>query len=438
MKKMCLNEFTTLLVGLHEEYENTLQNIVYFISFTDFLTNIANISIKNSYCKPCINQQDSSYLDAVNLRHPIIEKIHDQVQYVANDVKLGTDNLNGMLLYGVNAVGKSSLMKSIGISIIMAQCGFYVAASKFTYSPYNYLFTRISNNDNIFKGQSSFAVEMSELRVILKRANNKSLILGDELCSGTETVSAISIVAAGILTLSNINSSFIFATHLHKLSNLEEINDCKNIKHFHMKTVFDPKTKTLIYNRKLQDGSGDSIYGLEVAKGMDLDPEFINTANNIRKKLMKIDNYGIDRKTSNYNSKIIIDKCSICKKKTNEIHHINEQNLANKNQIIDNFHKNSLFNLVQLCHDCHYKVHHGDIEIVGYKDTSDGIKLDYIINEDKINTLRRKYNNEQIAIIKDIYSKTNKFSLTQKKLKIEHEYNISIETLKKIINNNYF
>ena len=80
-----------------------------------------------------------------------------------------------MLLYGVNAVGKSSTMKSVGISIIMAQAGMYVPASEFYYYPYKYIFTRISGNDNIFKGQSTFAVEMSELRAILKRTNKNSL-----------------------------------------------------------------------------------------------------------------------------------------------------------------------------------------------------------------------------------------------------------------------
>ena len=76
-------------------------------------------------------------------------------------------------MYGCNAVGKSSLMKAIGINIIMAQAGMFVPCSSFKYSPFDYIFTRINNNDNLFKGLSSFAVEMSELRNILKRSNNK-------------------------------------------------------------------------------------------------------------------------------------------------------------------------------------------------------------------------------------------------------------------------
>ena len=94
----------------------------------------------------------------------------------------------------------------------MAQAGMYVAASEFKFHPYNYIFSRIHNNDNIFKGESSFAVEMSELRSILKRSNDKSIVLGDELCSGTESVSAQSIFASSVVKLSERKTNFIFAT----------------------------------------------------------------------------------------------------------------------------------------------------------------------------------------------------------------------------------
>ena len=97
-------------------------------------------------------------------------------QALDTDVSLSED---GILLFGTNACGKSTLMKSIGLTLIMAQAGFYVPCSNFKYSPYKQIFTRILNNDNIFKRQSSFAVEMSELRGILKRADKNSLVLGD-------------------------------------------------------------------------------------------------------------------------------------------------------------------------------------------------------------------------------------------------------------------
>ena len=102
---------------------------------------------------------EKSYINFEEIRHPIIERIQTDVNYVTNDIELGNDKY-GLLLFGTNASGKSSLMKAIGLNVIMAQAGFYVAAKKFTYKPYSSLFTRINNNDNIFKGESSFAVEM--------------------------------------------------------------------------------------------------------------------------------------------------------------------------------------------------------------------------------------------------------------------------------------
>ena len=369
MMKLCLEEFSTLLADYYNKYSDTLITITSFIGNLDFLCNIAYVSKTNGYYKPEIDARDFSYFNAKDLRHPIIEILHDKVKYVPNDVKLGIDEHNGMLLYGVNAVGKSSLMKSIGIAIIMAQSGFYVPAKSLVYSPYKQLFTRISNNDNIFKGQSTFAVEMSELRSILKRTDHYSLVLGDELCSGTETTSGLSIVTAGVLRLSSKNSSFIFATHLHKLSEMEEILECKTVHNYHMETTYDPSTQKLTYDRKLKPGSGNAIYGLEVAKAMDLDDDFIKTADKIRKKIMGIDEVIVNSKGNPYNSKIILDSCTICKKATEEIHHIEEQHLANSEGMINHYHKNKLFNLVQLCYDCHQSVHNGNLKIDGYVDT---------------------------------------------------------------------
>ena len=131
MMKLCLQQFSILLSEYYNEYSDTLISITKFIGFIDFLCNITYVSKMNGYCKPEIDSRDHSYINAEALRHPIIEIIHDKVKYIPNDVKLGIENQNGILLYGVNAVGKSSLMKSVGIAIIMAQTGFYVPSSKF-------------------------------------------------------------------------------------------------------------------------------------------------------------------------------------------------------------------------------------------------------------------------------------------------------------------
>ena len=159
-----------MLQTYHNQYKDVLNNICTFVGKIDYYCCIAKVSKNNCYVRPEIVESKTSFIEASDMRHPIIEKIREEIKYVPNDVVLGKNEQNGILLYGVNAVGKSSYMKSIGISIIMAQSGFCFCR-KFKFDPYKYLFTRISNNDNIFKGQSTFAVEMGEIRSIIKRTN---------------------------------------------------------------------------------------------------------------------------------------------------------------------------------------------------------------------------------------------------------------------------
>jgi DNA mismatch repair protein MutS len=105
------------------------------------------------------------------------------------------------LLYGMNASGKSSYMKSVGLAIVMSQMGCWVPCESFTHVPITKLFTRISGNDDYMRGKSSFALEIEEFNMILKEADSRSIVLGDELCRGTEHVSGTAIVGSGIRTL---------------------------------------------------------------------------------------------------------------------------------------------------------------------------------------------------------------------------------------------
>ncbi len=433
--------FNNLILEYSTKYDATLTKITNFVAYIDFLISAAQIATENGYSKPKINiDSEQSYIKACDLRHPIIEKINNQIQYVANDIHLGIDGQNGILLFGLNCVGKSTMMKSVGLATIMAQCGLYVPAKSFEYSPYKYLFTRISSNDNLFKGQSTFAVEMSELRAILKRTNKNALVLGDELCSGTETTSALAIVTAGVMRLCQKNSSFIFTTHLHKLAEMDEIKSCSTVNSFHMETLYDESTKKLIYNRKLQPGNGSAIYGLEVARAMDLDDEFIGIANNVRKRIMGISDQLVGNKTSQFNANVIINCCSICKSKTEEVHHINEQQFANQNGMIDYFHKNNLFNLVQLCHKCHNDVHNGKLIIDGYVQTSNGVELQHKYSESKsseIKANKKKYTKSDIDLIKNKYTTHKAYSLVKKDVETNHKMKISIATIKQIVLGEY-
>ena len=322
----------------------------------------ASIAQKYNYCKPNIVKSEKSFVNAQKLRHCLIERFQSNELYVTNDIVVGDGNTDGILLYGTNAVGKTTIIRALGISIIMAQAGLYVPCSEFNFMPYKYIFTRIIGNDNIFKGLSTFAVEMSELRTILRLSDENSLILGDELCSGTETQSAISIFVSGIQKLHKCRSSFIFATHLHEIVDYEEISQCDNLKLKHMTVIYDREKDTLIYDRKLKDGPGNNTYGLEVCKSLNLPQDFLDNAYEIRAKYFPENKSLLSLKTSRYNSKKIVGFCEKCKKNmATEVHHLLHQSQSNNDGFIthdDNvFHKNNLANLMTLCDDCHTLEH---------------------------------------------------------------------------------
>ena len=342
---------------LHSRMNISYDSIIYTIRHLDVLNTKSETAIKYNYSKPTIDEGCSkSYFKANGIRHVLIERLDKDETYVTNDICLGEEN-QGMLLYGTNAVGKTSLIKAIGISIIMAQSGMFVPCSSFTYHPYEYLFTRIIGNDNLFKGLSTFAVEMSELRVILQQCNDKSLILGDELCSGTEIDSALSIFVAGLETMYAKQSTFIFATHFHSIQSFDEINHMPLLTMKHLAVKYNHELKQLVYDRKLQDGPGDSVYGLEVCKSLNLPDSFLSRAYEIRNKYNVTTTSVLSLPTTKYNKDKIRGMCEFCKKYIGtETHHLKYQ----KNAIHDHIggvHKDHVANLASICEACHVHIH---------------------------------------------------------------------------------
>jgi DNA mismatch repair protein MutS len=350
-----------------KECQESFQTIVSFITDVDLIQNQAYIARKYKYCKPTVDvgkvrgEEEGSYVDAKDIRHCLIERINEDELYVTNDISLGL-NERGLLLYGTNAVGKTSMIRALGICIIMAQAGLYVPCSAFTYRPYTNIMTRILGNDNLFKGMSTFAVEMSELRVILKCADQNSLILGDELCSGTEIDSAISIFVAGLQKLHALKSCFIFATHMHEIVDYEEIAQMNKLCTKHMAVTYDRARDMLIYDRKLRDGAGPSMYGLEVCKSLHLPDDFLKMANAIRLKYRDKNRAGdLSFKPSHFNAHKVKGLCELCKKEMGEeVHHLQHQKEADANDYIQHFHKNHRANLLTVCESCHLKMHESD------------------------------------------------------------------------------
>ncbi len=404
--------FKEKISEFEKKFAFLLEELVQFIAEVDLTVSNIKTAKKYNYVCPKIvkTKDDENFIELIDLRHPIIEANEEQGIYVPNDIILGelslaskeyknnviiknsnpinmnNNKMHGVLLYGINSSGKSSLMKAIGIAVILAQAGFYVPAKSMRFSIFDAVYTRISGADNIAKGLSSFAVEMLELKNIFNRATKKSLILGDEISHSTETMSGLSIVASSILKLSKLESIFVFATHLHQLPEIEDIEKLKNIIALHLSVMYNTDDDKLIFDRKLAYGSGSSMYGLEYAKSLHMDKEFLSVANDIRKKLT--DDYdSIERlsmrKTSKYNKNVYASSCVICGRACDDVHHIKEQARANKDGFIEHINANHKYNLIPLCKEHHKQVHDGTINVNGFVSTSKGLELHYTNSEMK-------------------------------------------------------
>jgi len=368
--------FTELLRTLENNWYDRIEQWIQWTIRLDVLQNKSFVAQKYGYCRPQIQPEDKSFVTAKGLRHILIEHIQQNETYVTNDISLAspTSEHDGILLFGTNAVGKTSLIRAIGICVILAQAGLYVPCMSFTYSPYTAIFSRILGNDNLFKGLSTFAVEMSELRVILKSADENSLVLGDELCSGTEMESALSLFSAGLIELAKKGATYLFATHFHEITNYDEIRELTRLGHKHMTVRYDPSSQILLYDRVLKDGQGSRMYGLEVCRSLYMEPEFLEMAYQLRNKYFpdKIGELGAE--PSVYNAKKIRGKCEMCHKElATETHHLSPQRNADKDGFIEEdsgrFHKNHPGNLASVCESCHKKTHTTNKRVVKKKTT---------------------------------------------------------------------
>lgn len=362
------DDFNSLITKTYQEilkkievsWFDKIESFSNYISKLDVLINKSYIAKTYNYCRPLIQEAETSFFKAEGIRHALIEHINTNEIYVTNDVELGS---SGTLLYGINSSGKTSLIRAIGICLILSQSGCFVPCSSFIYKPYTSIFSRILGNDNLFKGLSTFVFEMSELRVILNYCDENSLVLGDELCSGTENESALSIIISSLMHLHEKKSSFIFATHFHEIvEDYEEIKELNSLSIKHLHVYYDREKQTLVYDRKLKSGIGSKMYGLEVCKSLYMPTEFLENAFSIRNKYFPENQGTLSHKTSTYNTQKIRGKCEICNLSIGEeIHHAQPQKDADENGFIDHFHKNSKHNLMSLCKKCHDKEHKNDV-----------------------------------------------------------------------------
>ncbi|MCL4431981.1 MAG: hypothetical protein M1300_06650 [Epsilonproteobacteria bacterium] len=288
------------------EQNSFVSSLLLWMAQIDVAVTSAMVAKRHGLCRPTLVKtcKDESFIQVMGLRHLLVEA--QGSEYVPNDIVMGNRDyldmpypdtvmlnprvhdgadINGVLLYGINSSGKSSLMKSIGIAVVLAQGGFFVPAKVMKFSPFEALFTRILSRDNVVKSLSTFGVEMLELNSIFHKVTPKTLVLGDEISHGTETLSAVAIVASTVLELAYKKPLFILTTHLHQLSIVQELTQLRNVVNLHLSVHYDEQSDRLVYDRVLRAGRGSSVYGLEFAESLHMHEGFLINAKRIRENL---------------------------------------------------------------------------------------------------------------------------------------------------------
>ena len=256
-----------------------IRKIATSISELDFLISLAIVAKNNSYCRPTIT--DDYNISIKDCRHPIVEQAQNSSSFIPNDFDITNSN-NLMIITGPNMSGKSTYLRSVAISVVMAHMGSFVPASSCTMSLVDRVFTRIGAHDNISKGESTFMVEMIESANILRNATDRSLIILDELGRGTSTYDGISLATAiANYILERIKAKTLFTTHYHELTTIADMHSNAECYKVDIKEWKDE----IIFLHKVVKGASDRSYGIYVAKLASLPDEVIVNANRILKTL---------------------------------------------------------------------------------------------------------------------------------------------------------
>ena len=265
-------------------YDNIdrIQNVAKIIANIDVFTSFATVADLNNYVKPNIN--DNNKLDIKNGRHPVVENIVGEENFVPNDTYLSDDENIINIITGPNMAGKSTYMRQSAIIVLMAHMGSFVPADFADIPICDRIFTRVGASDDLSSGQSTFMVEMNEVSQILKNATSKSFVILDEIGRGTSTYDGISLAWAIVEYIqSNIKCKTLFATHYHELTDLE--NEFREVKNYSISVKDDGEN--IIFLRKIVEQPADKSYGIYVAKLAKLPDKVIERSSEILSDLEK-------------------------------------------------------------------------------------------------------------------------------------------------------
>ncbi|WP_026674204.1 DNA mismatch repair protein MutS [Alkalihalobacterium bogoriense] len=267
-----------LFLSIREEvkqYISKLQQIATSISTLDVLQSFATVSEKQHFVRPIFStDREVSIVDG---RHPVVEKVIANGEYVANDVELNSER-EMLLITGPNMAGKSTYMRQLALISILAQIGSFVPATKAVLPIFDQVFTRIGAADDLARGQSTFMVEMLETKYALTKATQDSLLLLDEIGRGTSTYDGMALAQSIIEYIhNNIGAKTLFSTHYHELTALEK--ELEKVKNVHVSAI--EEEGRIVFLHKVINGQADRSYGIYVAQLAELPHKVIERASSL-------------------------------------------------------------------------------------------------------------------------------------------------------------
>jgi DNA mismatch repair protein MutS len=248
------------------------------LAHLDVQVNLARLAASRNYVRPEFT--DSGELTILGGRHPVIEQLLEQraERFVPNDLYLNDSSHQILLITGPNMGGKSTYLRQAALIVLMAQIGSFVPAAEARLPVTDRIFTRIGASDNLARGRSTFLVEMSEVAAILNTATPASLVLLDEVGRGTATFDGLSIAWAVVEYLeSHARPRTLFATHYHELTELADL--LPGVQNVHVSVK--ESGHDIVFLRRVEPGSADKSYGIEVARLAGLPRHVIERAREI-------------------------------------------------------------------------------------------------------------------------------------------------------------
>lgn len=256
-----------------------IQAVAQVVAELDVFASLAEAAARESYVRPEL--KDDFSLEIKAGRHPVVERMMPREKFIPNDVMLD-QNARMIILTGPNMAGKSTVLRQVGLIVLMAQIGSFVPAARAVIGIVDRLFTRVGASDNLVRGQSTFMVEMSETSAILHTATGRSLVLLDEIGRGTSTYDGISIAWSVSEYLHNtVGCKTIFATHYHELTQLTDTLVAVRNYNVQVREVGDQ----ILFLHRLQPGGADRSYGIEVGRLAGLPQGVLDRARQLLKLL---------------------------------------------------------------------------------------------------------------------------------------------------------